>query len=111
MRNDKKIINLYQILTCTKIENDIKIINGGNDNDIEEEQYKCRTINGDSMIEYYLSFDGNKEKSSYCDYYLINSYNLLKPLIDGLDTNMTFYTKDAPLFFKGLVQQLFTDTN
>ncbi len=83
MRNNKKMINLYEILTCTRIEID----------NMKDGQYKCRSVNGESILEYYLSLHGNKKKP-FCDYYLIDSCNLSVPLLDEVESNMSFARKD-----------------
>ena len=108
-QNIAKTINLYRILTGTKIER--KIEEAGSNNK-KEQQYLCRTAHRetDSMMEYYLTLDykeSSENAQSFCDYHLISSHNLVKPLNESLSQNITFYTKDAPLFLKGLIQQMF----
>merc|ERR1712228_1010507 len=107
-QNIAKTVNLYRILTGTKIERK----NEESSNNEREQQYLCRTAHKetDSMMEYYLSLDykeSNENAQSFCDYHLISSHNLVKPLNESLSQNITFYTKDAPLFLKGLIQQMF----
>merc|ERR1711933_33411 len=111
----KQIVNQHE--NGAKIEQKEQENDDGNNNRFEkQEQYLCRTKNKetDSMLEYYLSLgfnDGNdiKTTSPFCDYSLISSHNLLKPLNESLSSNITFYTKDEPLFIKGLIQQIFTN--
>merc|ERR1712129_233410 len=108
-QNYTKIINLYRILTGTKIERQLD----ENNETASGQQYLCRTAHKemDSMLEYYLSLDykesSGENAQSFCDYHLISSHNLIKPLNESLSQNITFYTKDAPLFLKGLIQQMF----
>eukprot|EP01083_Nonionella_stella_P162326 532762_1 len=112
-----KIMNMYQILTCTNIEpeNVIGNMDSTEENQKEEagqkryEQFKCRTVHkdNDSMLEYHLSLEATDD-NEVCDYSLISSHNLSKPLNESLESCITFYTKDAPLFLKGLIQQVFT---
>jgi len=114
----KKIINLYQILTSTKIEKKRRSEN--------KEDFLCRTVkkennknNNGAMLEYGLSLginhgNNNKENighQSFCDYQLISSHNLSKPLNESLSQNITFYAKDAPLFIKEVIEQIFINTN
>ena len=116
----KKIIDLYQILTSTKIE---KRANNDNNGNIKEE-FLCRTINkinNNAMLEYYLCLgpidDNNndkenmsKKKEIFCDYQLISSHNNKFNNNRFMEEeNMTFHSNQAPLWLKGLLQEMFVN--
>lgn len=106
----KKIIDLYEVLTSTKIEKDGKEKNG----------FLCRTVNKkrDAMLEYNLSFfndnDGvnnDNNKDLFCDYKLLSSRNIKNndKNICLNEDNIQFNMNQAPLWLKGLLQQMFVN--
>ena len=126
----RKMVNLYSMLTATKITVERKEPSTNNmDMDVDQKeqeqpqskrmsQFLCRTLQkeAESMMEYYLSFGFNEDgdadqdkqiKETFFDYTLVSSHNLAKPLNESLSSNITFYTKDAPLFLKVIIQQMF----
>jgi len=125
----KKIINLYSVLTATKIErkpiSNLHANDDGNESESKEQElipkqeaYSCRTVHRErgSMMEYLLSFGRNDEQteaeqggpSPFLDYQLISVHNLdERPLNESLSSNITFFEKNAPLFMNTVIRQMF----
>jgi len=126
----KKIVNLYSVLTATKIERNVEDQmridkeedDGGDSKEqevvtIKQESFSCRTAHRErgTLMEYELSFgcnDGRNEEASeaspFLDYRLLSVHNLNeKPLNESLRENITFYAKNAPLFMDTVIRQMF----